>query len=51
MGNIIILLYDNVINISKNMNQTQLILSHLSHDDAIICVFLSDILNPNRFIY
>jgi hypothetical protein len=39
MDNIIVVLYDNVINILKNVNQTQLILPHLSHDDIIICVF------------
>jgi len=51
MDNIIVVLYDNVINISLNVNQTQRMLPHLSHDDMIICVFLNDVLNTNCFIY
>jgi hypothetical protein len=30
----------NVINVLPNVDQTQSILSHLSHDEATICVFL-----------
>jgi hypothetical protein len=51
MDNIIVVLYDNVINISLNVNQTQWMLPHLSHDDIIIWVFLNDVLNTNCFIY
>jgi len=51
MGNIIVILYDNVINNFKTVNQIQLILPHLTHDDLIICVFLDDVLNTNCFMY
>ncbi len=33
-------MHGNVINVSANMNQTQLILAHVSHVNVTICVFL-----------
>jgi hypothetical protein len=43
-------MHGSVINVLKNVDQTQLILSHLPHDGVTSMFLKSDVLNTNHLI-